>query len=131
MAFHADDEPMRASRLAEIVVDQGLAKTLLPGVDAANAASSDRAIGVTLKPYVGESFTVTTPEERISYRLTKKQGRFGGQHPHYRYTFEEVDRKAVTEDGHGLVLEETDDITSHRRPSDFVDELDRYKPETL
>ena len=131
LAFHADDEPMRASRLAEIVVDQGLAKTLLPGVDAANAASSDRAIGVTLKPYVGESFTVTTPEERISYRLTKKQGRFGGQHPHYRYTFEEVDRKAVTEDGHGLVLEETDDITSHRRPSDFVDELDRYKPETL
>jgi hypothetical protein len=131
LAFHAGGEPKRAGQLVEIVREQGLAKTLLPGVDTANAASSERAIGAMLKPYLGESFTVTTPEERISYCLRKKQGRFGGPHPHYRYTFEEVDRKAVTEDGHGLVLEMTDSITPHSDPSDFVAELDRYEPETL
>jgi hypothetical protein len=129
LAFHAGGTPRRAGELAGIVVDQGLAKTLLPGVDATNAAASQRAIGVMLKPYVGESFTVTTPEERISYRLTKKQGRFEGPHPHYRYTFEEVGREAATEDGHALVLEMTDSINRH--PSDFVADLDRYEPETL
>lgn len=105
LAFHAGTEPRRAHELAQMVVQQGLAKALLPHVDAANPAATERAIGVVLTPYVGESFAINTPEERITYQLKKQQGRFGGLHPHFRYTFAEVSREPRAEGGPGIVLE--------------------------
>lgn len=126
LAFYAGDKPRRAGDLARIVVRQGLAKTLLAGVDTTSDAACQRTIGVILSPYVGESFTVATAEERITYRLSKQQGRFDGQHPHFRYIFVEEHREQSQEDEHGLVLEECD------TPKILADlHLDRFEPETL
>ena len=107
LAFNAGKEPRRAGDMAKVAVSQGLAKTLLPNADSANEAACQRAMGVTLSPFVGETFSARTASEQITYRLKKQEGRFGETHPHFRYTFEEVAREAVTEDAPtGLVLEE-------------------------
>jgi len=127
LAFYAGDKPKRAGELAKIVLRQGLAKTLLAGVDTTSDAACQRAIGVLLSPYVGETFSVKTAEEKITYRLSKQQGRFEGQHPHFRYTFVEERREQSQQENHGLVLEESE---TPRGP--FVDlDLDRFEPETL
>ena len=65
LAFHAGKEPRRAGDMAKIAVSQGLAKTLLPKVDSANEAACQRAMGVMLSPYVGETFSARTATERI------------------------------------------------------------------
>jgi hypothetical protein len=113
LAFHAGSYPRRASQLAKIAVTQGLAKVLLPGADPANTAACERVMGVTLRPYVGESFIVSTASEKISYRLKKESKRWDGGQPHFRYTFAEEGREAVTGDTPGgLVLEEPSIITN-------------------
>ena len=130
LAFHAGKEPRRAGDMAKIAVSQGLAKTLLPKVDSANEAACQRAMGVMLSPYVGETFSARTATERITFRLRKQEGRFGEAHPHYRYTFEEVGRAAASEDApNGLVLEERSGTDNLLRVEDF--DLDRYKPESI
>ncbi|HQZ63794.1 MAG TPA: hypothetical protein PLY87_01905 [Planctomycetaceae bacterium] len=108
LAFNAAGEHKRAAILATIAVSQGLAKTLFPSVDSANQAASERALGMALKPYIGETFTAVTATNKITYRLQKEQGRFGEKHPHFRYIFEQTDRQAVVkQDLEGLVLEES------------------------
>ena len=94
LAFYVGTQPMRAGEIAKIAVAQGLDKVLLPKVDASNEAASQRAMGVLLSPYVGETFEARTAAERFTYRLKKEQGRFDEPHPHYRYTFEEIGREA-------------------------------------
>lgn len=106
LAFQVRDKPTRARRLAQIAVREGLNKTLLPGVDPSNVSACERAIGVTISPYVGETVEVSTLTEAITYRLDKRQGRFGEQSPHYRYSFIEESRKPLTEEPEGIVLEE-------------------------
>ncbi|MBB03196.1 MAG: hypothetical protein CMJ47_11155 [Planctomyces sp.] len=106
LAFQVRDKPTRARRLARIAVREGLHKTLLSGVDPSNISACERAIGVTISPYVGETFEVSTLTEGITYRLDKRQGRFGDTFPHYRYSFIEESRKPLTEEPDGLVLEE-------------------------
>ena len=76
LAFYAGSKPRRTADLATLVVTQGLAKTLLPGVDPANQAAGERAVGVMLKPYVGETFVVATAAEKITYRLKKESKRW-------------------------------------------------------
>jgi hypothetical protein len=130
LAFHAGGKPRRSADLARIVVTQGLAKTLLPKVDAANEAASQRAMGVTLSPYVGETFIARTATERITYRLTKQEGRYGEPYPHFRYTFDETGRQAMTEDApNGPVLEEQSGKGDLPAPRDL--DLDRYEPEVI
>lgn len=107
LAFHAGGKPMRARKLSAVAVAQGLARVLLPGVDAANEAACERTLGVTLRAYVGEAFTVSTASEKITYRLKKECKRWEGELPHFRYSFEEIGREAVAgEAQNGLVLEE-------------------------
>jgi len=105
LAFYAAGRPMRAGSLATKAIAQGLAKTLL-GVDPTNAAACERQMGITLRPYVGESFTAFTASEKIVYRLKKESKRWDEGFPHYRYTFEEISREPVNDEPHGLVLEE-------------------------
>jgi hypothetical protein len=109
LAFHNSGKPKRAGEHVKSAVKEGLVKTLLPGVDAANDGATERALGHLFKKYAEETFTVHTPTdtgwEKITYRLVKKQGRFGEAHPHHRYLFEEVSRQAVTEEPQGLELE--------------------------
>ena len=40
-----------------------------------------------------------------TYLLVQKQGRFGEQHPHFRYKFHGMDDEKVTEQPQGVVLE--------------------------
>jgi hypothetical protein len=138
LAFHAGKEPRRSLDLAKLAIQQGLAKTLLPGVDAGNEAACQRGMGVTLSPYDGETFTARTATERIIYRLTKTQGRYGGAIPHFRYSFEEVKREAVNEnDLGGVVLEEdlpTPPPEASRRHLDEINhtpDLEQYQPEEI
>jgi hypothetical protein len=107
LAFHAGNTPMRTLDLAKLAIKQGLAKSLLPGVDPGNEAACQRAMGVTLSPYVDETFTARNATDRITYRLKKQERRFGERSPHYRYGFEEVKRERVSaNDLGGVVLEE-------------------------
>lgn len=106
LAFRSGRKPMRARHLSQLAVREGLHKTLMPGVEHSNVSACERAIGVSISPYVGETVTVSTPTETITYRLTKQQGRFGESHPHFRYLFSEEGRKPLTEEPDGLVLEE-------------------------
>lgn len=129
LAFHAGREPKRAGDLADLAVTQGLNKVLMPGAGPANKASCERAMGVLLTPYVGETFNVTTASERITFRLRKESKRWDGELPHFRYTFEEVKREPVTEDAlGGLVLEEPSSSSGHL-PAD--PDLDQYQPDEV
>ena len=132
LAFHAGRDFSRVGKLAEIAVTQGLAKSLLPGVDPKNVAACQRVMGKTLAPYLGETLTARTATERMSYRLKRQQSRFEGLPPHFRYAFEEVRRESATDDSlGGLVLEEASaqtNATSHQ-PTDPG--LSKYEPEVL
>jgi hypothetical protein len=110
LAFQNAGKPKRAAELVKSAVKEGLLKTLLPGVDPANEGAAERALGHFFRDYIGELFTAHTATdnawEKVTYRLLKRQGRFGEPHPHHRYLFEEVGpREAVTQEPQGLVLE--------------------------
>ena len=92
LAFHSTNEWKRVGQIAQIAVNQGLAKILMARVDASNEAACQRAMGLTLSPYVGETFVAQTATERITYQLKKQQGRFGDKLPHNRYWFNCRDR---------------------------------------
>ena len=138
LAFYAGSEHRRSLDLAKLAVQKGLAKTLLPGVDAGNEAACQRAIGVTLSPYVGETFTARSATVRVAYRLKKTEGRFGSPTPHFRYSFEEVKREAVSEnDLGGVVLEEvgqTPPQEAHGRHPNQINQppdMNQYQPKTV
>jgi hypothetical protein len=130
LAFHAGGQHRRAGDLAKLAVAQGLVKTLLPKCDAANEAAGQRAMGVLLSPYVGETFTATTATEKFTYKLKRQQGRFGKPHPHFRYTFEQIARDAANGDAtNGPVVEESPGGNDPLAFADF--NLDAYVPEVL
>lgn len=106
LAFNAGTEPLRARKLAHVAIREGLHKTLMPGVDHSNDSACERAMGVSVSPYIGETVSVSTPTHKVTYRLVKQQGRFGGSYPHFRYSFVEQGRAVLTEEPDGLVLEE-------------------------
>lgn len=131
LAFSVGPGFQRVGDLAQVAVDEGLSKTLLPGADPSNNAARQRAMGKRLIPFVGESFTATTASERIVYRLRRKQGRFDEAHPHFRYAFAEISREPVTEDAlGGLVLEEHARSSVLYHPPEDAN-LSQYEPEVL
>lgn len=126
LAFHSKGKPMRARDLARLAVTQGINKTLLPGVDSSNTPACERQIGVILTPYVGETFVAPTMGKRITYRLKKDQGRWDGESPHYRYTFERIAEETITDDAtNGLVLEE-----SSANDGVYATDLEQFQPRT-
>jgi hypothetical protein len=134
LAFHAGHAPRRAGDLARLAVDQGLAKTLMAGADAGNLSACERKIGLTLRPFVGETFTAFTASEKITYRLKKESKRWEEQHPHYRYTFEEISREAISEEPHGIILEETTanfSFAGRTLPTVNNIDLNQYQPEEI
>ena len=117
--------------ISSIAVAQGLSKSLLPGVDPKNDAACQIAMGKRLFRNIGETFTAPTATERITYRLNRKQARYEGLDPHFRYAFEEIKREPVTEDAlGGFVLEEPSTKgkpNANRKDSDYA----KYEPEVL
>ena len=108
LAFRSNGKKMRAREFAQLAIREGLGKTLMPGVEQSNLYACERAIGVAVKPYVGETLTASTAAEEIVYELRKEQGRFDNMHPHFRYSFVETSRRPLGEDEEpsGAVLEE-------------------------
>jgi hypothetical protein len=106
LAFHSGREWHRPRDLARIAIHQGLARILLPNCEMGNDAASERMMGVTLSGFVGEAFSARTATDVIEFRLFRKQARFSGQHPHFRYKFAEIAREAANGDFfNGPVLE--------------------------
>ena len=107
LAFHAGEEPKRAKELARLAIHHGLAKDLLPGVERGNEAAAERQIGVTLRPFVGETFTSPTVSEKITQQLTKEKHRWPDGSTCFKYSVPVIHRQAVTEDATcGPILED-------------------------
>ncbi len=125
LAFHAGEEPKRAKELARLAIHHGLTKDLLPGVERGNEAAAERQIGVTLRPFVGETFTIPTVSEKITYLLKRPKRRWPDAPICFKFSFPVIRRQAVTEDatcgpiledhadncGYLLQLDNDDDIT--------------------
>ena len=60
------DKPLTPKEWANLVVEQGLTKTLLPVNERDTPKSRERAIGVVLKRYIEETFRGHTDTERSS-----------------------------------------------------------------
>jgi hypothetical protein len=106
--YEARSKGMKAlptMELGRLVVEKGLAKVLLPRVDAGNASACEREIGKCLTPYLGETFSAQTATEVITFKLHKKADRWVGNNTSFRYVFEEIKRSPAANQG-GVVLEE-------------------------
>lgn len=160
LAFYASNKArsdnvraLATKDLGKLVVDKGLDKTLVPRVS--NEAAVEREIGRRLSPYDGETFTVCTATETITYKLHKKADRWttGSDNVSYRYVFEEIKRSPAT-NPNGVVLEEPQKVEPQKVPGLLNDllldpkwepsrrgpngddmpansDLDQYEPEVL
>ena len=79
---------LRPAQLAQIAVQQGLVKALIPANERDTDKSRERAIGVVLKPLIGETFEVSTRTRQFKLRLEGGSRRWlPGKNPHVRYCF--------------------------------------------
>jgi hypothetical protein len=79
---------LRPAAWAQVVVQQGLARTLIPANERDTDKGRERAIGVLLKPLLGETFDVATDTRRLKLRLEGGFRRWlPGKNPHVRYQF--------------------------------------------
>ena len=92
---------LRPREWARITVQQGLAKTLIPANERDTEKGRERAIGVVLKPLIGETFQVETETKRLRLRLEGGLRRWvPGKNPHVRYRFEIIEEEALEADAH-------------------------------
>jgi hypothetical protein len=84
-------KPGRAFRpadWAQVVVQQGLAKTLIHANERDTQKGRERAIGVVLSPLIGETFEVATDTKHFRLKLDGGVRRWvPGKNPHVRYQF--------------------------------------------
>ncbi len=141
LASAAQGKPKRASEWAELAVEQGLANTLFKAGERDSLKGRERAMGVLLSPYQGETFERTTETHRYLFKLTKESRRWEGQHPHVRYTFEIVSKEAVEgasqeEDqtagpgSHNALHEESEPAVASMSDEE-QDDLCQYRPEKI
>jgi hypothetical protein len=79
---------LRPTEWAQIAVQQGLVETLIPINERDTDKARERAIGVLLKPLIGESFEVATGTKRYTLKLEGGLRRWvQGKNPHVRYQF--------------------------------------------
>lgn len=82
------DRTLKPSEWAEVAVREGLDRTLFPVNERNTPKGRERAIGVLLKPRLGETFEVTT--DRGTYRLRLEGGNRRwepGKNANVRYVF--------------------------------------------
>ena len=79
---------LRPAEWAQLAVKQGLVKTLIPTNERDTDKGRERAIGVLLKPSIGETFEVATDTTRYTLKLEGGIRRWvQGKNPHVRYRF--------------------------------------------
>ena len=82
------DKALRPAEWAQLAVQQGLVKTLIPTNERDTDKGRERAIGVLLKPLRGETFEVATDTKRYLLKLEGGLRRWvQGKNPHVRYRF--------------------------------------------
>jgi hypothetical protein len=89
----APDRCLQASYWARQASDLGLIKTVIPPADQDSVAGWQRGIGVVLTAHEGETFQAETDVKRLTLRLEKRRGRFGGNDAQKRYRFVEVEEQ--------------------------------------
>jgi hypothetical protein len=88
---------LRPGEWAELMVENGLTKTLIESNDRDSEAGRKRALGTLLSAHEDEVFEHDTDAFRLRLQLKKKRGRFGSE-PHIRYRFDQLQRDALTVD---------------------------------
>jgi hypothetical protein len=87
---------LRPRDWARLVAEQGLTKTIVPTNEQDTEKGRERAIGVCLKPLVGETFEVETDTRRLKLRLEGGLRRWiRGKIPHVRYLFAVIREEAM------------------------------------
>ena len=93
-------KPLKPKEWAEIAVEHGLVKVLIPPNERDTAKGRERAIGVLLSPLRGETFEAST--ETVRYRLRLEGGLLRwkpGENPHVRYRFEVIEEEELAVEG--------------------------------
>ena len=87
-------KPLRPVEWAKFIVDQGLAKTLLPLNERDSVKARTRATGVLLSKHLDEEFSGRTDRKLFHFRLRGGNRRWiPKKNPHVRYVFEVLDAK--------------------------------------
>lgn len=82
------DKPLKPREWAKIAVREGLARTLFPATERDTPKGRERAVGVLLKPRLGETFEITTDRGTFRLRLEGGNRRWEpGENPHVQYVF--------------------------------------------
>ncbi len=93
------NKALRPREWARISVQQGLSRTLIPANERDTEKGRERAIGVLLRPLIGETFEVETETRRLRLRLEGGLRRWEpGRNPHVRYRFEIIEEQELEED---------------------------------
>lgn len=99
LAGASPGKALRPMEWAELVVKQGLAKTLFRSHERDTEAGRERAIGVLLSKYLSETFTAITDARRLHVRLDGGQRRWvKKENPHMRYEFKVINEEEVPTD---------------------------------
>lgn len=94
------DAWLRAGEWVDHVIDEGLARDLIPPGSRDSDKARERGIGIVLSNHRDETFDVTTDAESLVLRLDKTRNRQGEREPATRYRFTVVSRTpAGTADG--------------------------------
>jgi len=91
-------EWLRPGTWAEVMVEQGLTKTLIESHERDTAKGRERVLGVVFSAHLNEVFEAETESHRLRLRLEKARRRFGGE-AHVRYRFEELERVVLPVEG--------------------------------
>jgi hypothetical protein len=97
-------EWLRPGDWADLMVKNGLAKTLIDSNERDTEAGRKRALGALLSAHEDEVFEVETDSHRLRLQLKKVRRRFGAE-PHIRYRFDQLQRDALTVEGDQLELD--------------------------
>ena len=87
---------LRPAEWAQLAVQQGLVKTLIPTNERDTDKGRERAIGVLLRPLGGETFEVATDTKRYTLKLEWRNRRWvQGKIAHVRYRFEVLEEQEL------------------------------------
>ena len=87
---------LRPAEWAQATVQQGLVKTLIPANERDTDKGRERAIGVLLKPLIGETFEATSETRQYRLRLEGGLRRWvPGTNAHVRYRFEVLEEQEL------------------------------------
>ena len=86
------DQWCRAAEWAELAIELGLDRIVIPAADRHSDKGRERGIGVVLSGHRDETFNAETDDERLTVRLEKARLRFDSESPSTRYRLVVLER---------------------------------------